>query len=451
MKIFNNIKPQIILLFILSFSLMGCVHDDDYNSPPENHGQILTPTVSIAQVCATAPVYTGNTADDATPESLPFKNGDILEGYVISTDEGGNIYKNLFIVSEDGRQGIMLSVNKSSLYNLYPLGSKIYVKLDGLYYGKQNGMVQIGMKPTQSKKYIVDQINPSVITSNIILGVDKKSEEDLVIKTNAAGKPLTVKDVNNNEMYLNTLVELSNVEFNDAGSAFVRENLTTNNQLNDFNVNYFTARVSNYATFAGYKIPYGEGKVRGIMSRYDGSAKTYQLLIRTINDVKDFPKTVPFFSETFNNINNITTKPKIGVATGFDNTTVTYSDPYGKADIRTSGSSFPSPAVWFPANNNASLVINNINTTGRTNMTLSFKFNANIFAATDKAYVDDLTLKCNEVEIPLPHQELNISNNKNVYYTVRVAIPNGTTKIEFFGQSAKNKLGMRIDNIKIEN
>lgn len=448
MKIFN-IKHQIILLFIFSFYLMGCVHDDDYNSPPQNKGQVLTPTLSIAEVHSTAPVYTGNTVNDTIPESIPFKKGDILEGYVISTDEGGNIYKNLFIVSEDGKQGIMLSINKSSTYNMYPLGSKIYVKLDGLYYGKQNGMVQIGMKPTQSKKYIVDQINPNIISSNIILGVDKKSEEELVIKTNSAGEPLTVNDVKNNEKYLNTLVEISDVEFNEAGSTFVRGNLNTNNQVDTIKVTNFTVRVSNYAAFGGNIIPYDKGKLRGVMTRYDGKYNTYQLLIRTINDVKEFPKTI--YAESFNKVNDIAGKPKIGIATGYDNKMVTYSDPYGKTDIRTSGTAFQSPAIWFPSNTNASLVIDKIDTQGYTNMKLSYRFNANIFAAADKAYVDDLVIKCNDIKIQLPHKELNVSNNKNIYYTVKVAIPDGTTKIEFLGQSEKNKLGMRIDNIRIGN
>jgi hypothetical protein len=436
-----------ILFSIASWFLMACVHDDDYKNPPINQGQVIRATVNIPYLLKTAPAFTGKNG----VEALGFSNGEILEGYVISSDHAGNIYKNLFIVTEDGTQGIMLSINKSGLYADYPLGSKIYIKLDNLYYGKQNGMVQIGMFPANPDKYVVDQITPSIMKSRVVLGKDKKNEEELVIKTNASGKLLTVKDVNNNEKYLCTLVEISGVEFNEPGKTFVRNHSSTDNQINNTNLNYFAVPVSNYASFSEYKIPYGEGKLRGIMTRYDGMYKTYRLIIRTIDDVKNFPTTRPFFSETFNKVSDVSTKPKINNAIGFDNSQpVTYSDPYGKADIRTSGISFPNPLVWFPAKTNASLIIDHINTFGHKQMILSFKLNAGIFNSFDIGYVDDLILKCNDVEIELPHIALDVNNNKNTFYTVRIAIPDGTQKIEFFGSASKNKKGIRIDTIQLE-
>lgn len=440
------IKNSVLFIFI-SWFLLACVHDDDYKNPSVNQGRLMQATVYISDLLKTAPVFTGKNGIEAQA----FTNGEILEGYVISTDHAGNFYKNLFLVTEDGTQGIVLSINKSSLYTYYPLGSKLYIKLDDLYYGKQNGMVQIGMLPTQPEKYIVDQITPSVMKSNIILGKDQKNDEELVIKRNSAGKLLTAREVNNNEKYLCTLVEISGVEFNDPGKTFVRNNSSTDNQVNTINLNYFAVPISNYASFAGYKIPYGEGKLRGIMTRYDGKYKTYRLNLRTIEDVKDFPLTQPFFIETFNKVSNVSVRPKINNAIGFDNSqSVTYSDPYGKADIRTSGTSFPSPLVWFPANTNASLIIDHINTSGHKQIILSFKLNVGIFNSLDIGFVDDLIVKCNDVEVELPHIALDISNNKNTFYTVRIPIPDGTQKIEFFGSASKNKKGIRIDTIQLE-
>lgn len=436
-----------MLFIITSWFLMSCVHDDDYKDPPVNQGQVIGATLDIPYLLKTAPVFTGKNG----VEARAFSNGEVLEGYVISSDHAGNVYKNLFVVTEDGSQGIMLSINKSSLYTDYPLGSKIYIKLDNLCYGKQNGMVQIGLLPTQPEKYVVDPITPSIMNSNIVLGKDKKNEEELVIKTNASGKLLTVKEINNNEKYLCTLVEISGVEFNEPGKTFVRNHSSTDNQINTMNLNYFAVPVSNYASFSGYKIPYGEGKLRGIMTRYDGMYKTYRLIIRTIDDVKDFPTTQPFFIETFNKVSDVLSKPKINNAIGFDNSQpVTYNDRYGKADIRTSGVSFPNPLVWLPAKTNASLLIDHINTSGHKQMTLSFKLNVGIFNSFDIGYVDDLILKCNDIEIELPHIALDVSNNKNTFYTVRIAIPDGTQKIEFFGSASKNKKGIRIDNIQLE-
>ena len=435
------------IVFFISWLLLSCVHDDDYKAPQVNEGQEMKATLDIPYLLRTAPVFTGKNG----VEAISFSKGEILEGYVISSDQAGNIYKNLFIVTEDGTQGVMLSINTSSIYTHYPLGSKIYIKLEGLYYGKQNGMVQIGLPPTQPERYVVDQITPSVMSSNIILGKDKKNEDELVIKTNDAGRLLTVKDVNNNEKYLCTLVEVNDVIFNDAGKTYVRNNASTDNQINNISLNYINVPISNYASFAGYKIPYGEGRLRGIMTRYDGTYKTYKLILRTIDDVKDFPTTKPFFIETFNQVSNVSTKPKINLATGFDNPLpVSYSDPYGKADIRTSGAAFSNPLVWLPTNTDSSLVIDHINTSGHMAMILSFKLNVNIFNSNEIGYVDDLILKCNGVEIALPHTLLTVDNNKNMFYTVRVNIPDGTEKIEFFASASKNKRGFRIDTIQLE-
>ncbi|MDR1877064.1 MAG: DUF5689 domain-containing protein [Flavobacteriaceae bacterium] len=441
---------QKIMIMVMSLSFMACVHDDDYDTPPENEGQVLTSTIDIPQIKATAPVYTGNVAHDSIPESIPFANGEILEGYVISTDQGGNVYKNLFIVTDDGKQGILLSINKSSIYTSYPLGSKIYVKLDGLYYGKQNGMVQIGMKPTQSTRYIVDQITPSVMASNIILGKDKKDEEDLVIKTNSGGNPLTINDVNNNESYLCTLVELSNMEFNDAGSTFVRENVATSNQVNDFNLDYFAIRVSNYATFAGYIIPYGVGKIRGVMTRYDGSYNTYQLLIRTIDDVKEFDFTLPVFYETFTDCQKsdgsawVSPWAKIANVTGFDmGDPVTYSDPYDAADVRSTASI--NKHVWLPANRESSLVISGINTLGYHDLKLSYKIRTNSSTPSD---VNILRVKYNGVELTIP--PLTVANSEYVTIKIPDDIPSlSSATLEFYTTLSLNTVGIRLDNIKI--
>ncbi|MDR2121545.1 MAG: DUF5689 domain-containing protein [Flavobacteriaceae bacterium] len=446
MKI-TKIIQRIMILFVISLSFMACVHDDDYNEPTKNEGEVLIPTITIPQVHATAPTYTG-LVNDTVPESITFAKGAILEGYVISTDQGGNVYKNLFIVTDDGKKGVMLSINESNIYTHYPLGAKIYVKLEGLYYGKQNGMVQIGMKPTQSTKYIVDQIPPNVMASNIILGKDKKDEEDLVIKTNSSGKPLTVDDVKGNEAYLCTLAEISEVSFNDAGSTFVRGDANTDNQVNSVNIAAFTARVSNYANFAGYKIPSGKGKVRGVVTRYDkGTDKIYQFLIRTIDDVKF---DTPVFEETFTNCKksdgSSLSSPwaKIANIVGFDGgALVKYSDPTGYTDVRFTSSI--NNHAWFPANRNSSLVITGINTTGHSKLKLSYSIRTN-YPNVSKA--DILKVKCNGVDLTIP-PSLTMTNSG--YVTVEIDnIPSSPSlTLEFSTTVDLNTVGIRLDNIKI--
>ncbi len=441
---------KIWIAFFVVYSTTACVHDDDYKAPAPNAGQELTPTRTLTEIRSSAPLFTGKTVNDTLAESLPFGDDDILEGFVISSDQAGNIYKNLFIVTADGKEGIMLSINKSSIYTYYPLGAKIYVKLKGLYYGKQNGMVQIGMKPTQSTRYIVDQISPNVMTSQIVLGNERKDEEDLVIKTNASGKPLTVKDVNNNEAYLCTLVELSDLEFNEAGSTFVREKTATNNQVNDLPTDYFTVRVSDYANFGSYTIPYSEGRARGVVTRYDGSYKTYQFLLRSINDLQGFDKTPPLFYETFSNCLKAdgtawaSPWPKISNVTGFDmGAPVQYSDANATADVRSTASI--NKHVWFPANRASSLTIAGINTSGITNVRVSYKLRTNNAVSSDASI---LKVKCNGIELTIPPTEISNSG----YVTIKPSedLPSTETMtLEFYTTATLNTVGIRIDNIKV--
>ena len=446
---------NILLLGILPLISASCVHDDDYDAPKtgEGVGQTLEPNTDIPSIQA----FAGTTA--ALYETNSGKYDGIVEGYVISSDASGNIYKNIYIVSEDGKTGLQLSVNRSNLYNFYPLGSKVYVKLDStLYVGKQYNMTMIGTAPTQPDRYVVDQIPSGLISSQIILSRDEpKKEDDLVIKTNASGNPLTVKDLD--DSYLNTLVEISNASFADAGSAFVRGNVTTDNNLigtptTNPNVNV-DVRVSNYAEFANYPIPYGTGKVRGVFTKYvSGSTTTYQLLIRSDDDIKDFSGDKAVFTETFNKVTDAdgnaistTVRPKIGVATGFDNgAPVTYSDASGWADVRSTAAI--NPHVWLPANQDSYLTISGINTSGYHDLKLVYYFLSNGVTNTNK-----LIVRCNGVELTVP--SVNVSptaQNSNNYVIVSLPddIPSADSiTLEFYAKASDNTVGFRLDNIMI--
>lgn len=76
-----------------------------------------------------------------------------IKGRVISSDETGNVNKELYIqdgaTASDGAS-ISVKLGKDSMYNEYPLGSWVFVKCQGLTLGAYNGMVQLGMGPDQT-------------------------------------------------------------------------------------------------------------------------------------------------------------------------------------------------------------------------------------------------------------------------------------------------------------
>ena len=65
----------------------------------------------------------------------------IISGVVVGDDSSGTFYHGIDI--EDSTGGIMLMIDASYLYNLYPVGTRVFVKLNGLYVVNDKGVVEI--------------------------------------------------------------------------------------------------------------------------------------------------------------------------------------------------------------------------------------------------------------------------------------------------------------------
>ena len=94
-----------------------------------------------------------------------------IKGQVISSDENGNIYNEIYL--QDATGGIDLKIGKGSTHNEYPLGQWVYVKCDGFTLGAYNGMPQLGMQAdqTETNEYETSYINlPGLIETHIFRG-----------------------------------------------------------------------------------------------------------------------------------------------------------------------------------------------------------------------------------------------------------------------------------------
>src|SRR5690554_8046513 len=81
------------------------------------------------------------------PRSTLFPYTTLFRSYVISSDEAGNIYKQLYIqdAPENPSAGMVISTNATDLYTKYGPGQKIYFRVDGLYIGEYMGLPSIGI------------------------------------------------------------------------------------------------------------------------------------------------------------------------------------------------------------------------------------------------------------------------------------------------------------------
>jgi hypothetical protein len=273
----NIIKNSILILSIGLF--VSCVNDT-YDTPKfgdcVNPG--LTKTKTIADIYAVAknPVAT---PPSVVPNTPTYTTDDIIEGYVVSSDEGGNFYKSMYVQAIDGSKGYNLSVDDANLYtkNFQP-GKKVFLKLKGLAYANPSnfgrGLI-FGAPPTE--QYAVNRLSTLEYPKHLIASCDAVSEDIIVNKINLS---------TSFDPYLNTLVEFDKVEFTD-GSAGGTYDI---NRTDDFDSSIYitdgakilTVRTSQFANFAGRKVPSGNGKIRGVLTRYNS---TYQIILRTERDV----------------------------------------------------------------------------------------------------------------------------------------------------------------------
>lgn len=266
-------KLKLIAAFAFIATLSSCVNGDDYGNPDLSKDCISIPktkeVVDITNAAtATAQQYT---TDDAVV--------DYIEAYVTSSDEGGNFYKSISMTSLDGLKGFSMPVDSYNLYTEFEPGRKVTIKLDkNIYYNKQYGSTVIGASFNNG----VGRLSGIEYKDVILRSCEKVDENDILKNLSIAAAK--------NDQYLNMLIEFDAVQFTNAslGKNYYDTSLptfggATNHEIIDEFGNKVIVRVSEYATFASNAVPSLNGKVRGVMTKYNND---YQFMIRTLNDVK---------------------------------------------------------------------------------------------------------------------------------------------------------------------
>lgn len=266
----KNIK--LILTTVILATLSSCVNGDDYGVPDlSNDCVTIAKTKEVSDITNIA---TASTVPYTTSETVV----DYIEACVTSSDEGGNFYKSISMMSLDGLKGFSMPVDNYNLYTEFEPGRKVTIKLDkNRYFNKQNGSTVIG----SSYNAGVGRVSGVDYKNVILRSCTDVNENDIKkILTIAAAK---------NDQYLNMLIEFDAVQFTDAslGKKYYDATLNsfggaTNHEITDQFGNKVILRVSEYATFASNAVPSQNGKILGVMTKYNSD---YQFMIRTLKDV----------------------------------------------------------------------------------------------------------------------------------------------------------------------
>jgi hypothetical protein len=312
----NNIKNSFAI--IMSVGLFSSCVNDSFKTPTQDSCPTsgLTKTKEVANIYAIAK-NPKIIAPSSVPNTPIYTADDILEGYIISSDEGGNFFKSMYIQPLDGSKGFNLSVDDGNLYTKnYQAGKKVFLKLNGLAYANptSNGKGLIfGAPPTEA--YAVDRLSVSTYKNHLIPSCDVVNEDEIVHK-------ITL-DQALSDTYLNTLIEVSDVQFSTDCSVYSKIDYDTSLKITN-GVKSLDLRTSRYANFAGYQVPSGRGTIRGVLTKYGA---TYQLVIRTQRDVKLTEPRVQTLS-----------LPKVGTDLQYFGT---FSENFESYTATTTGASFP--------------------------------------------------------------------------------------------------------------
>lgn len=253
-----SFKLTFLLILALGLITTSCVEDDDFDIPnatvtdPEIDGEIVT----ISSILG---IIEQNDGENFTIESDIY-----VEGYVVSSDEGGNFFEELIIqdLPENPTAGIRISVNVNPLFTRYNFGRKVFVKLQGLTVGITNGVGAIG-----------------TVDGERIGQIQESQAEDVILRSTETADivplPVNISDFSND--LENLYIELNNVQF-PRSSVLVGEPLTFAAEPTD---EFDGERVlescdsgsttivstSTFADFRFFTLPTQAGSMSGILSR----------------------------------------------------------------------------------------------------------------------------------------------------------------------------------------
>ena len=244
----------------------------------------------------------------------------VISALVSSSDESGNFYKAITI--QDSTGGITLTLDRSGLYNDYPIGRRIYVKCQGLYISDYGHTIQLGVLDNTIPSSPSLTSIPSSLFDNYIVKGNLGNTVVPKIVTLAQLKAiagLSAAKIPSTDTLQSTLIQLNNVQLAPSDVGYIYSDTSAAKKSVSRNITdcIGTAGVvmytSGYSNFAGFPVPTGKGTLSGIFVPYgSGTKSTAEIEVRDTSDVKLYGdrcgaaigKTL--FSETFPNITTAT-------------------------------------------------------------------------------------------------------------------------------------------------
>ncbi|WP_046758868.1 DUF5689 domain-containing protein [Kordia jejudonensis] len=285
----NKIFSLIAVLGTMGLVITSCVQDDEFAIPngTTTVDPGLTANATFNNMVGRYQQAVAN-GDDIAEIALD-EAEIIIEGYVVSNDKAGNFFEELVIQNKkdgsstdaDPRLGFRVDINQAALFNSYEFGRKVYIKMNGLAIGLENGVYAIG-KPNGND---IDQIQPFELEDFVVRGTEVAQ---ITPKVTTVGE-LTEADEN-------TLIQLNDVQFslNTIGLSYAGEASDSFDGFRNLEEcvdgGIIALQTSTFADFKSLTIDENKGSIQGIFTRDFGDDANV-LVISTLADI-NFTETV---------------------------------------------------------------------------------------------------------------------------------------------------------------
>lgn len=258
-KALSSIGTLMILL------LTACVKDKNFDPPASNCVSDLVSNASFTQVKA---LYQDKT--------LQIQDDLMIEGYVVSSDEASNFFNVLHIQNKPSEptEGFQIEIDVRDSHLFYPVGSKVFIKLKGLFLGESKGVYKLGGVFTSFGNLSIGRLPAAIVDAHLFVSCE---EINSIQPTITSVEKL-------NELPTNTLVQITSLEVSESelGEVFAIKGEETERLLVDCDDYELKLVTSGFSDFQSELLPDGKGRVTGVLQQ---ERDDYFLAIRSIDDI----------------------------------------------------------------------------------------------------------------------------------------------------------------------
>ncbi|RRQ50852.1 lamin tail domain-containing protein [Maribacter algicola] len=274
---------------------LACVKSKDFQELQPSCETDLIANISIQEL---KDYYQG--------ETIQILEDWVIEGYVISSDTENNFFSVLYFQNTPSNptDGLQIEIDMRDSHLFFEVGSKILIKLKGLYLGRTRNQYKIGGVFTSFGNISVGRLPYNQVFEHVFVacGEGAALQPDLI----------TIPDLR--DINAGTLVRFEDLEFSaeEMGKTFAEKEAETERLLVDCEDNELVLVNSGFADFQSILLPEGRGNITGVLVK-DGN--DFKLVIRDLTDIEfdqdrcedfvdEFTSNTIFFSELADPDNN---------------------------------------------------------------------------------------------------------------------------------------------------